>query len=80
MTDTLNPIRGLTCTCKCRNCGNMFTARVVDRKRGWAKFCSKSCKAQRQEKQTGQFRGLLQRQRDDTPVFPSLGEEAVQGV
>jgi len=30
-------------TCKC--CPDKFTARVADRKRGWAQFCSKSCAA-----------------------------------
>lgn len=28
-------------------------ARVADRKRGWGKFCSKSCKAIRQTQRTG---------------------------
>ena len=37
-------MRGATVEVKC-NCGTMFTARVADRKRGWGKFCSKSCKA-----------------------------------
>ena len=40
-----------TCQCKCKFCGVMFTARVADRKRGWARFCSKSCKAKRQHHQ-----------------------------
>jgi endogenous inhibitor of DNA gyrase (YacG/DUF329 family) len=35
---------------KCKNCGTDFEARVADRKRGWAKFCSKSCKASKQVK------------------------------
>jgi len=41
---------------KCKNdgCGKMFTARTADRKRGWALFCSKRCKAVEQEKRTGQ--------------------------
>lgn len=30
-------------TCKC--CPDKFLARVADRKRGWAQFCSKSCAA-----------------------------------
>lgn len=30
-------------TCKC--CPDKFMARVSDRKRGWAQFCSKSCAA-----------------------------------
>lgn len=29
-------------------------ARVADRKRGWGRFCSKSCKAIKQEQRTGQ--------------------------
>lgn len=33
----------------CLNCGEGFEARVADRNRGWAKFCSKGCKATFQE-------------------------------
>lgn len=42
-------------TYKCTNtsCGGLFQARVADRKRGWAKFCSKSCKATDQTRRTG---------------------------
>lgn len=40
---------------KCKCCGDMFTARTADRKRGWAQYCSKSCKAKRQEASTGQY-------------------------
>lgn len=32
-------------TYKCKCCGQPFEARVVDRNRGWAQFCSKRCKA-----------------------------------
>lgn len=39
---------------KCEWCKGTFNARIADRKRGWAKFCSKSCKASEQEKRTGQ--------------------------
>jgi hypothetical protein len=46
-------------TYKCKNCGSLFTARVADRKRGWAKYCSKSCKAIKQEKRTGQYKSFL---------------------
>jgi len=37
-------------TVKCRNkkCGKEFEARTADVKRGWGKFCSKSCKAKKQ--------------------------------
>ena len=33
---------------KCKQCQEPFMARVADRKRGWGKFCSKSCKAKKQ--------------------------------
>ena len=32
----------------CDWCSGSFTARTADRKRGWARFCSKSCKASKQ--------------------------------
>lgn len=31
---------------RCDNCDNPFLGRKSDRKRGWARYCSKSCKAQ----------------------------------
>lgn len=34
-----------TVTVKCKCCPDEFIARVTDRKRGWAQFCSKSCAA-----------------------------------
>lgn len=37
-----------TATYKCKCCGKPFEARTADRARGWAKFCSKSCKAMKQ--------------------------------
>lgn len=37
----------------CKYCGNTFSARQADINRGWAKFCSKSCKAKDQTKRTG---------------------------
>jgi len=43
-----------TATYKCLNCDGPFLARTADRERGWARFCSKSCKAVKQEKRTGQ--------------------------
>lgn len=54
-------MRGATVEVKCANskCGIMFTARVADRKRGWGKFCSKSCKAVKQEQKTGQMKQYL---------------------
>ena len=38
-------MRGKTEKYKCKSCGDPFVARVADRERGWARFCSKSCKA-----------------------------------
>lgn len=45
--------RGLKIVVKCARCGDPFMARVADRKRGWGRFCSKSCKAIRQTQVTG---------------------------
>lgn len=33
---------------KCAQCRNIFMARQADRNRGWARYCSKSCKAKKQ--------------------------------
>lgn len=41
--------RGAKVTVKCKCCGAPFEARVADRKRGWGLYCSKSCKAVKQE-------------------------------
>lgn len=46
-------MRGSTEIYKCACCGDPFRARTADRKRGWARFCSKSCKAIRQTQRTG---------------------------
>jgi hypothetical protein len=40
---------------RCKNCGDPFMARAADVKRGWGNFCTKSCKASKQEKRTGQY-------------------------
>lgn len=37
----------------CKTCKEVFSARQADINRGWAKFCSKSCKAKEQTKRTG---------------------------
>ena len=50
---------------KCQWCKGPFLARAVDVKRGWGKFCSKSCKASRQEKRTGQYRAINQGERGE---------------
>lgn len=51
-------------TYNCARCGDPFTARAADRKRGWARFCSKSCKAIRQT----QRRGYRPPRDDDSPL------------
>lgn len=66
--------RGKTVECKCKCCRKTFTARVADRQRGWAKYCSKSCKAKHQEQRTGQFRRYQQR----LSKTSSFGEDEVE--
>ena len=56
-----------TSTYTCR-CGKEFSARTADRKRGWARFCSKSCKATEQEGRTGQYRLFVQEQHQEDHV------------
>lgn len=51
----------------CKWCKKPFKARSADVKRGWALFCSKSCKAMKQEKKTGQYRDLLASDSDPRP-------------
>lgn len=63
---------GATETYQCKGCGKPFTARTADRARGWARFCSKSCKATKQEARTGQHAAYgewRERQDDDAPTF-----------
>lgn len=45
-----------TATYECKCCKKPFVARVADRQRGWALFCSKACKALNQSYGSG---GLL---------------------
>jgi len=64
MTENLKPImqnkpRGAKQKVICKCCKQEFEARVADIKRGWGKFCSKSCKALKQERRTGQMRNYL---------------------
>lgn len=49
---------------KCERCGLPFRARAADVKRGWGRFCSKSCKAIRQEHRTGQHGAYTARRED----------------
>ena len=77
---TAKPASGGTATYKCKCCGDPFTARVADRKRGWAKFCSKSCKAKKQEARTGQHRAYQEWREGDVNelCFPSPEDTDVQ--
>ena len=45
----------VTVSCANKSCRTEFEARIADRKRGWARYCSKSCKAIAQERRTGQY-------------------------
>lgn len=49
-------MRGKTVQRKCMCCKEVFIAREADVKRGWARFCSKSCKAIKQIKTHGDTR------------------------
>lgn len=40
-------------TCQNKGCTTQFKAKPADIKRGWGRFCSKSCKAQKQTRDTG---------------------------
>lgn len=64
MTKLQKRPRGTMGTYKCQCCGLDFEARTADRARGWARYCSKSCKAIKQEKRTGQH-GEHQRRQEE---------------
>ena len=49
----------------CKGCDQPFKARASDVKRGWGMFCSKSCKAIKQEQSTGQHAARLERRERD---------------
>ena len=44
---------------QCKHCGSSITVRLADHRRGWGKFCDKSCKAKHQEKRNGQHAAYL---------------------
>lgn len=50
-----NKARGAKQIVKCKRCKSLFEAREADIRRGWGKYCSKSCKAVVQERDTGQY-------------------------
>ena len=76
--------RGAIGTYSCQCCGQPFQARTADRARGWARFCSKSCKAVKQEKRTGQYAAYQERRDQEGEgiegglCFPSHAEGEVQ--
>ena len=57
-------------TRKCKYCHEPFVARSADVARGWAKFCSKSCKAKEQERRTGQHAAHKER---ESGLFSGFG-------
>jgi hypothetical protein len=65
-------------TCEYDRCAKLFTARTADRKRGWARFCSKSCKAFVQEKKTGQNAAYQARKSAAEQSDYDIGMEAVE--
>ena len=62
-------------TRKCKYCHDPFPARTADVRRGWAKFCSKSCKAKEQERRTGQYSSLLHQSFRDEDSDDVVGYE-----
>lgn len=65
------------CTCANEKCRKKFKAKAADRKRGWGLFCSKSCKAVRQEARTGQYARFL---RSESSVSSSLQDRIEDSV
>ncbi|MCU1758751.1 hypothetical protein NTD84_03320 [Pseudomonas sp. 14P_8.1_Bac3] len=63
----------------CAWCKGTFSARIADRKRGWAKFCSKSCKAKKQEKRTGQ-NAVFHERREERRDTEYVGDEILDGM
>lgn len=60
-------------TCQNKECRKRFEVRVADRQRGWGRFCSKSCKARKQERRTGQHRAYLHRQEREQQLRDANG-------
>lgn len=61
----------------CECCKRTFTARTADVARGWARFCSKRCKAIKQEQRTGFHADYLDRKQ--ARDFSHAMSEAEQG-
>jgi hypothetical protein len=72
-------MRGATVTKKCKYCGDAMTVRAADVARGWGKFCSKSCKAKKQEARTGQYAAYNRRRDGDDSFQMSQADLACGG-
>lgn len=57
----------------CDVCKNEFMAKVADRKRGWARCCSKSCAATKSNKKTGKFKKFI-KSKNYEEMHPYSGE------
>lgn len=55
---------------KCEWCGGEHNVKPADIRRGWGRFCSKSCKAKAQEKRTGQHAAHQRSLNDDELGHP----------
>ena len=62
--------------CKNKSCKKPFMARKADVARGWGKFCSKSCKAIKQEQRTGQYSDMIHSTRTrEVRLSPNVDNE-----
>lgn len=64
---------------KCKYCQTPFKARAADVKRGWGLYCSKHCKAVRQEQRTGQYANMLARPDSDTAMHEAAMDDLESG-
>ena len=48
-------------TRRCEDCGDTMVVREADIKRGWGRFCSKSCKAKKQTRRDSDFKRYMDR-------------------
>lgn len=76
----------ITAKCELARCRNEFQVREADRKRGWGRFCSKSCKANHQAKihhrggQATPTRYTLKRYERETENNLAALEQAKQSI
>lgn len=71
-------MRGTKVTVNCEVCKVPFEARIADRKRGWARYCSKSCAAKKNNRKTGNFKRHLERKKakkDGVNMYPFIAGE-----